>query len=189
MIRATVRHDDECGNGHNTFSITGEIYIPGRRDCEACGCIHEEIAKYFPELAPFLKYHLMSTDAPLHYIANTLYWIKGEYEYQLISGSTKLPVWTPELQDSEGNAVKMGRHDLIDSADCPIPRDVRLVYKPVMMKAGTPRNLANARSSACWPEATDEELLNPNLKQVLDARLPALLEAFKRDVESLNLIY
>lgn len=24
-IIAEVRHDDECGNGHNTFSITGTI--------------------------------------------------------------------------------------------------------------------------------------------------------------------
>ena len=25
-ITATVRHDDDCHNGHNSFSITGEIY-------------------------------------------------------------------------------------------------------------------------------------------------------------------
>jgi len=43
LIKAEVRYDDECNNGHNSFSITGEIFIPGRRDCEACGCLHEEI--------------------------------------------------------------------------------------------------------------------------------------------------
>src|SRR5215472_1957083 len=73
QIKAEVRYDDECGNGHNTFSITGEIYIPGRRDCESCGCLHEEIAKAFPELAPFIKWHLFSTDGPMHYVANTVY--------------------------------------------------------------------------------------------------------------------
>jgi hypothetical protein len=75
QIKATVRYDDECGNGHNSFSITGEIYIPSRRDCEACGCLHEEIARVFPELAPFIKWHLTSSDAPMYYIENTLYWL------------------------------------------------------------------------------------------------------------------
>ena|SRR5579864_7669255 len=32
LIKAEVRYDDECGNGHNSFSITGTIYIPGDRE-------------------------------------------------------------------------------------------------------------------------------------------------------------
>jgi hypothetical protein len=31
------------------------------------------VQEHFPELAPFLKWHLCSTDGPLHYIANTRY--------------------------------------------------------------------------------------------------------------------
>jgi hypothetical protein len=76
QITATVRHDDRCGNGHNTFSVTAEVRIPGRRDIEAGGCMHKEIAKHFPELAPFIKWHLTSTDGPMHYTANTLYHAK-----------------------------------------------------------------------------------------------------------------
>lgn len=52
MITAFVRHDDQCGNGHNTFSITGEIYaarqlengwgqIKTEQAFMAGGCIHE----------------------------------------------------------------------------------------------------------------------------------------------------
>jgi len=36
--------------------------------------LHDEIGKHFPELAPFLKWHLMSSDAPMHYVANARYW-------------------------------------------------------------------------------------------------------------------
>jgi hypothetical protein len=75
-IVAQVRYDDQCGNGHNTFSITAEVRTNESRrhnDIAAGGCMHEEIAKSFPELAPFLKWHLTSTDAPMHYLANTLY--------------------------------------------------------------------------------------------------------------------
>lgn len=73
QIRAEIRFDDECGNGHNSFAITGEIRRPGARDCDSCGCIHDEIAKHFPELAHLIKWHLTSSDGPMHYIANTLY--------------------------------------------------------------------------------------------------------------------
>jgi hypothetical protein len=72
-LTAEVRYDDECGNGHNSFAITGEIRA-GRRDIEAGGMLHDEIRVIFPELAPFLKWHLTSSDGPMHYIANTTYW-------------------------------------------------------------------------------------------------------------------
>ena len=74
-ITAEVRYDDECCNGYNSFAITGEIRRPNRSDCEACGCLHDEIRSHFPELAPFIKWHLMSSDEPMHYVANTLYWL------------------------------------------------------------------------------------------------------------------
>ncbi len=70
-IWAHVRHDDECGNGHNSFAITGTVREPGRRDEVAGGCLHDDIAKAFPELAPLIRFHLFDTDGgPMHYIAN-----------------------------------------------------------------------------------------------------------------------
>jgi hypothetical protein len=97
-IIATVRYDDECGNGHNTFAITASIYTtyryPGEQAIKhksgkilwlsSCGCQHEEVAKYFPELAPFIKWHLMNSDGPCYYIENSMYWLypskyKSEY--------------------------------------------------------------------------------------------------------------
>ena len=72
-ICAEVRFDDQCNNGHESFAITAEIRRPGRRDCESCGCLHDEIAKVFHELAPLIKWHLVSTNSPMHYVANTVY--------------------------------------------------------------------------------------------------------------------
>ena len=135
LIKAKVRFDDQCGNGHNSFSITGEIYKPGAKDIMAGGCLHEEIAKHFPELKPYLKWHLASTDGPMHYIANTIYWAEED-------------------------------------------------------------NLQNARSSAIWPEATDEDLLETGeiwdrsiLRERLADRLPGLLEEFRSAIESLGLTW
>ena len=134
VLIAKVRYDDECGNGHNTFSITGEIWRakngqPIGRDCESCGCIHDDIAKHLPELAPYIKWHLVSSDEPMHYIANTVY-----------------------------HAQKAA-------------------------------NLDHARSTAAWPDATDEDLLAPGLEVRLQARLPRLMEEFRAAIEALGFVY
>lgn len=131
MITANVRYDDQCGNGHNTFAITADVVTPRskrRNDIEAGGCLHDDVAKKFPELAPFIKFHLVSTDGPMHYIANTVY------------------------------HVEQG-------------------------------NLDYARSSAVWPDATDEDLTAPGLKARLENRLPALMEEFHAAVVSLGFVY
>ena len=73
-MNVTVRYDDECGNGHNTFSITGSIRELGKaHGFEMGGCIHDEIKKYFPELAHLTKWHLCGSQEPMCYIENTLY--------------------------------------------------------------------------------------------------------------------
>ena len=69
-ISVTIRWDDHCNNGHNTFSLTGALRT-GRDSIG--GCIHEEIARYMPEFAKYIPYHLVSADGPLHYFANTTY--------------------------------------------------------------------------------------------------------------------
>lgn len=73
-IKAGVSFDDECGNGHNSFAITATVTNPRRRnDHEACGCLHDDVARVFPELAGLIKWHLVATNGPMHYIANTVY--------------------------------------------------------------------------------------------------------------------
>ena len=67
----TARFDDECRNGHETFAITADIREDGREYMG--GCCHDEIAARFPELAPLIRWHLVSTDGPMHYVANTVY--------------------------------------------------------------------------------------------------------------------
>lgn len=75
-ITAHVRYDDQCGNGYNSFGVTADIDEQhGSHWVDfAGGCCHDEIAKYFPELAPMLKWHLCSSDGPMHYLANAKYW-------------------------------------------------------------------------------------------------------------------
>ena len=91
-ITAKVRYDDDCRNGHNSFSITGDIMCKnsrGRWEDDSCGCIHDDIAKRFPELKHLIKWHLTSSDGPLHYVANTVYHASNRDCNGLLKGEVK----------------------------------------------------------------------------------------------------
>jgi uncharacterized protein Usg len=209
-IIATVRHDDDCGNGHETFSITANRYesgrVPGEESIEhrpsgkrvwlhAYGCLHDDVAKYFPQLAPFIKWHLCSTDGPLHYVANTIWHAQdrdcwggkaGEVRWwrydvkvngALVYGHTGKDAYKlPEKEEAEKAAARIGGE---------------IVRVPWMLHEGKAREFDLARSCAVWPEATDEQLSLPKdqLKALLEARLPGLLVEFRKAVESLGLKY
>lgn len=53
------------------FGVTGDLRERGK--WVAGGCMHDEVREYFPELAPYLRWHLTSTDGPMHYLANAMY--------------------------------------------------------------------------------------------------------------------
>lgn len=190
-IIATVRYDDQCGNGHNSFAITADIKAAkGRGDRDlAGGCCHEEVAKYFPELAPLIKWHLTGSTGPMHYLANTIFHasdrdhnglLKGESR-QIVNGRTKLPCWI-----LKGPGTKYQ-----DSAECPT-ETVTLKWQPMLREGeGKERELDHARNSAVWPDATDEQLCQDpaQLRAALLERLPALMVEFKAAVESLGFKY
>ena len=188
VLIAKVRYDDECGNGHNTLAITGEIWRAEQgqrigRDCESCGRIHEDIAKRLPELAPYIKWHLVSSDGPMHYIANTVYHAQSyspRYAWVYYTG----------LQDPLGIEGVKERLLGYEKADKAREAEGQPGYRVVWdEKTAKEANLDHARSSAVWPEATDEELLAPGLEERLQARLPRLMEEFRAAVEALGFVY
>jgi len=211
VLVATVRYGDECGNGHNTFAITANLY-----DCAtylhgepramhkptgkelwlgSCGCLHDEVAEHFPALAPFIKWHLTSSDGPLHYIANALYCAsdrdcnglrKGEVR-QIRNGKTGALAWTMKAADSAGNIVDLHTlsHKYFDG-DTPPDETYTVSWKPWnRIGEGKEPDLEAARRIAMWPDAQLEDFT----KKKLEARLPALREEFKRDVESLGFTF
>lgn len=68
------------------FSVTGELYKKhgtwtgkaqqlNGREADAGGCIHAELSKAFPKLAPIIALHLSAEDGtPMHAEANARYW-------------------------------------------------------------------------------------------------------------------
>lgn len=77
LIEVDLSYDDACNNGHNSFHITGNTYDSrtSKKDKHHIGggCIHEEIAKHFPEYKHMIKWHGTTSEGPLYYIENTTY--------------------------------------------------------------------------------------------------------------------
>jgi hypothetical protein len=197
QIQVTARYDDQCKNGHNTFSITADVTTPrsrARRDIEAGGCLHDEIAVIFPELAPLIRWHLTSSDGPMHYLGNTIY-LAGDRDChglrqgerrQIINGRTKELAWHLVAVDNATGEEKE-LHELPKYADGPEAPALsfRLEYRPwSRIGEGKARQLDAARNCAVWPDATDEELSADadTLRAALLARLPALLSEFQADM-------
>lgn len=196
-MRVKIRFDDDCRNGHNTFSITCDIDAArgGIWTEWGGGAAHDDIARVFPEIAPLIKWHLVSSDGPMHYVANTVYHasnrdhngLKAGETRQIINGKTQLPAWQIVALDADGNEIAF--HDLEKHPDaetkpvCPYT----LEYRPwCRVGEGKERDFKAARSTAVWPEATDEILsLEPaELSAMLKDRLPSLLASFRADVEA-----
>lgn len=208
IVVAEVRFDDKCKNGQNSLAITGhgwEGHVKPH-DWDFGGCIHEIIAQVFPELAHLIQWHLFDTRGPMHYIANTIYHAsdcdhnglrKGE-KLQILAGG-KTPLWDlvmdatgcklrTKLEEGDDiTCLPLYRLETMLSAD-EMPTVVpRLYWQPLWRHGeGKDRDLDAARRCANWPEATDEQLClpEPELRALLEARLPKLLADFRRDIEA-----
>lgn len=207
-VRAFVRFDDDCRNGHNSFAVTGETYRPGRLPdswvVDSAGCVHEDIAAAFPELAHLIRWHLCSTDGPMHYVGNAAYHASDRDHWGLRAGEFRQqrdkegrPRWKLALVWADGAhmALPYGTGDGRDR--CQVAADIPPALPAVqwvpdgITGEGKARDFDAARSCAVWPEATDAELSvdRPELEQRLRDRLPALLAAMRADIEGAGLLW
>lgn len=177
------------------FSITGDTWELGKPRTERylSGSGALTIGEYIPELAYLDKYHLMSTEQPMHYIANTLYHasnrdhnglLKGERR-QLKNHKTGELCWQLVAVHREtGEEVELYKLDkTIDSIEQPYC-NYFVEYRPwCIVGEGKEPNLEAARNSAVWPDATLEDFTEEKLK----ARLPELMRQFRKDIEAADI--
>lgn len=167
-----LRYDDRCNNGHNTFSITGTIYRAGMRGDKntiISGCIHEDITLIAPELAHLIKWHLCSSDEPMHYVANSLYHAKA----------VKVNRW--HVYTSDKNPQKEFMDSCVSYVDPEEKADIEkrfpkyFIFKPDMSTIKE-SDLEAAKRCAIWPDAK----LSDFTEEKLTARLPRLMEEFRK---------
>ena len=160
----TVRFDDDCQNGHNTFSITSDIKRQARNNRWVDyrgGCCHEEVIKHFPRLAHMVKWHLVSSDGPMHYIANALHW--REKYLETGPNHPAMIQQSKQFQDYWKSTVVYGA----------CPDDAR----PVTAMGGE------------LGESILQYGTSADMTKWLGERLPVLLKAFKRDIEALGMLW
>jgi post-segregation antitoxin (ccd killing protein) len=159
--RAILKFGDECGNGHNMFSITvdgGERFV---------GCCHDFISTHWPEYAHLIKWHLCSTNGPMHYIANTVYHATAISPHQ--------NQWYLYLDNRPIEIVgKKGRLEAIKKYG------KNAQFKEYLNPLAKDASIDMARVTAVAPDATLEQLRD---KQWLRNRLPALLDQFAQDIQ------
>lgn len=79
-ITVTVSLDDDCHNNMCEWSVTADIRRKNK--CGTYGeymggCCHDEVAKYFPELAKFIPLHCSNHyGAPMYPVGNGIYHIR-----------------------------------------------------------------------------------------------------------------
>lgn len=193
LVRVKVRFDDQCGNGHNSFSITGEIYgrkrIPNETKAKNAqgktvwlhsgGCIHNEIKKEFPRLAHLTRWHGFTSEGPLHYLENTMYhadqhaankcWVYA------IDPATKDERCAKYCSTDEGRGILKAYPEKGIEA--------RMEIDPKTEKKA---NIEAARRCAVWPDANLVQLSD---KEALKERLPLLMSDFRADIEKLGFTF
>lgn len=244
-IQVNLRYDDDCNNGHNSFAITAKIIQidkKGIRFNPSYGCLHDDIRKHFPEYSHLIKWHLCSSDGPLHYIANSIYhastkdcWGKEKsepysYKKSLYFNNVPIPVKCKQkLIDYVHDNNDIDLFNSLEIVECPFIKKKNETYdfnphytfkqatetlnwydaffsneqeaidfknalltctlkfenKPTAWGEGKEPDLNAARSSAIWPEAELKDFTKENL----EARLPALMYEFKKDMEDLGFVY
>lgn len=172
------------------FSITGQTWELGkpRSDKYMISCGALSLKDYIPELAYLDKYHLMSFEGPMHYIANSLYFasnkdynnlLKGEKK-QIINQETGLPYWSlVAIDKNTGEEIDLYKIDKqVESKDKPSCQYF-LDFRPwCKIGEGKEPDLEAARASAIWPEASLDDFTEEKLLK----RLPDLIKQFKADL-------
>lgn len=109
-IRAEYGMDYDFARRHNQnphFSVTGTIdeLRDGRWEDYSGGMLHDEVARHFPQLEPYLKWHLVAwPSGPMHYFDNAKYW------WQKMAGVSEWPpqAGEPDPAEAFASAVALG---------------------------------------------------------------------------------
>jgi hypothetical protein len=110
VLIAKIRLNDECRNGHQDFSVTGESYVAGKprtdRNMLCCGAMGDTIKQHFPELGILCDLHLCDYNGiPMHAVANMYYHLHNRF------GSNGPDVGTPEHENKFKEYYRISNHD------------------------------------------------------------------------------
>lgn len=128
------------------------------------GADHEFIAKHFPKIAPFLRWHLTSTGEPMHYAANGTYWYLMAHN----RGMWRRQSYDPDPIKAFCSTILFGTADGDDAFDPSVDPVVSFGLEP---EEGQ--------------EMVSDEQVEKALRAWLSCRFDTMMSTFVRDMETL----
>lgn len=183
-VRATVTLHS-LGGQAPYFSITGDVFEPGYRRHETNihidgkswtsfmgGCVHDEVRKAFPELDPFIRWHLTSVEAPMHCVAN------GLFHHNLWTAFIAGPPWDGSLRDEHerrsGCTIECGKWVHYPREGDTLEQSRKNFYSTIIHGA-VPTDAEMSEDAIIGMDKAE-------LTAWLEGRLPALKAAFEADM-------
>lgn len=147
---------EKLGSQAPYFHVVYELHHRGRM--VSCGAAHDEIIRHFPELAPFVKWHLTAWPGePMHYLANAKFWAEAVLHMRT-------------ERDDDPDAVECFMSTIAHGA---LPQD------DVVLGAERLRGIYEDPDTLLLPEGYRKGLLLDWMHKVVD-RGPALAAAFQK---------
>lgn len=174
-IVAEVKYYLLGGNEHPHFALTATIYDRHRREY-AGGCVHDEIAQAFPELAPFIRGHNAGPNGPMHYVAN------GLFHHNLWTAFIAGPPWDGSLRDEHerrsGCTIECGKWVHYPREGDTLEQSRKNFYSTIIHGA-VPTDAEMSEDAIIGMDKAE-------LTAWLEGRLPALMSAFREDMEKVR---
>jgi len=172
------------GNSSAYFSLTGTIEEQryGIWGDHRGGCLHEEISKHFPELIPYIRWHLTGWDGPMHYAANAAYWwmlylqASGKIPLYESSSALNTSVYRPEEGHTSEKLLEYFKHTTVFGA---LPDDILPAF-PVPYR--TQRVGSEVKEV---PMCEPRKLIDKKIADWCFERKDRLMELFKSDMVKL----
>jgi hypothetical protein len=170
---------DKHGDQEPYFAVGGEIegFNGAVWENHSCGCLHDQIAEHFPELAGVIRWHLCTeSTGPMHYVANAV------HRWSLHCQQTgKIPLAEKEWQrpgKNDPDQIEAFKSHVVFGA-------VEGDKLPELPKKGEPTVAAKVSP---WDPDVLEEAPEPqwDIRAWCEARLPALLEAMRSDIAAID---
>lgn len=154
---------NKIGEQEPYFSITADLFYKNiycGKDIwklTACGCLHDLIGKYAPEIFPLVKWHLTDKNGPMHYKDNGMFWWKRSLHLAM-----------PPLYNGDNCAVGDVALKNFKST---------IVFGAVSSDKNFPIDSIDNRKS----------MLLGDIQKWLENRLAKLIKAFKKDMKKFEL--
>jgi hypothetical protein len=153
----------------------------------SCGCMHDELQRVHKKLLPFVKWHLCTDGVPMHYILNTLYYIKNAFDiwrkqYDIVDR-------IGEIFCEHSQSIDVKRWEELDSMFVRNMNNAHctMLFRKFDKHECMPPMIVKKYSMNAWGASVILNVFNEEgIRDWLISREEMLREAYRKDMETLQ---